>query len=257
MRCAMRLPLVLILAALALPGGARGAQEAPIPSPDAAPSMEEAMRRGEERRLAATEEALKAVASGDPVAALLALDSALELSPADVSLLKAKRSVEGSAAESALKQVKRMRAAGDDRGALTLLGRVRGATDDPRLDEEWKELRVIVGALEDRAASPDERARRIADDAAADAARANGESKDRDRDLAERVRDVERRLDRLSTSPTLEARAEPAVDGLDRRLTETQRDLERQIFELRREVERHQREVDSLRREVDRLRSRP
>lgn len=257
MRTAIFPPLAVVLLGLVALSPSGMTQDAPPPADTAEPSMEEAMRRGEERRLAATDEALKAVASGDPVAALLALDSALELSPADVSLLKAKRSVEGSAVESALKQVKRMRAEGDDRGAFTLLGRVRGAADDPRLDEQWKELRVIVGALEDRAAPPDERARRIAGETAADAARANDESKDRDRDLADRLRDVERRLDRLSTSPTIEARAEPAVDGLDRRLTETQKDLERQIFELRREVERHQREMDSLRREVDRLRSRP
>lgn len=251
--------ICLPLAVLSLPFSAMAQDATPAterPEQHAEPgrSIEEAMRAGEARRLAATDEAIRAVASGDPVAALLALDHALELSPADLTLLKAKRSVESAAIESALLQAKRLRAEGKEREAFDLLGKVRGAADDPRLDEEWKALRIVVGAREDRA---DDRARRVAEDARQSGDATTAEVRDRARATDDRLSDIERRLDRLTTSPTVGARAEPAIDGLDRRVTEGQRDLERQIFELRREVERYQREVDSLRRDVERLRNRP
>lgn len=226
----------------------------PLPSADTPASIEEAMRAGEARRLAATDEAIRAVASGDPVAALLALDHALELSPADLTLLNAKRSVESAAIESALLQARRLRAEGKEREAFDLLGKVRGAADDERLDAEWKALRIVVGAREDRV---DDRARRMAEDARQAGDATTAEARDRARATDDRLGEIERRLDRLTTSPIVGARAEPAIDGLDRRVTEGQRDLERQIFELRRELERYQREVDSLRRDVERLRNRP
>lgn len=252
------------------------AAQAPAPPDAADASLDDAMREGEARRKAARAAALQAAAQGDPLDAYLALDRALELAPADAELLAAKKKLAEGAVSGALQRAGRLAGEGDIRAAVRLLAQMRLATDDARIAIAWKDARAERDALERAGRLPPEPAPDAGNDAAPNTARdrlgptgvpppvlddgraMQGElDRDAFREVEQRIRELESRLNRVSTPPKEDARAEPAVEFLDRKIDETKRDLERQINDLRREVLRLARDVDSARREVDRLRNRP
>ncbi len=244
-------------------------QDAPPPAPgQEEQSLEEAMRIGEQRRVAAREAALRMLESGDPLDAFLALDRAMELAPADAELLRAKKKIETDAVNAGLRRAARMGGEGDIEGAYRLLGALRIASDDERLPIAWRQAKaefdeaVAKGTIKPRAEQP-------APDAAPGAGPGSGPEltsrgpeplpvrgdPESVRELQATVRELTRRLDRLSTSPTVAGKAEPAVDSLERRFDEAQRNTDRLILELRRDVDQITREMNSLRREVDRVRT--
>lgn len=237
-----------VLGAAVLAGqgwGQDAAREAGPGYPEPPASLDEAMQRAEREREEWKAHALQAVASGDPMHALVAIDQIRDVLPDDAELLEAMETLRGPATEAALKRARRLGEMGRHEEAAEILAPVYVATGDERLAAALKEARFWAGVSRGGGGGGEAR---------------GGEGAGRGVDAGELRRvmgEVERvmaRLDRLEEKFTFTGRAEPAVDELRRASEENRREVERLSMELRREVESLAREVSSLRREVDRLR---
>ncbi len=222
-------------------GEARQRQEHPEPPV----SLDEAMLRAEEIRADMRRQALLAVQSGDPMHALLVIDSVMDVMADDAELLEAMETVRAPGVEAALKRARRLGEMGRQREVVEMLAPVYVASGDQRVGAALKEARFWAGVEREGGRDGDPRGGDVG---------GRGNDEGELRRVMEQVGRVNERLERLEGKFTFSGRAEPAVDELRRSVEETRRDVERMSTDLRREVESLSREVMSLRREVDRLR---
>ncbi|MGD9691228.1 MAG: hypothetical protein AB7G17_00125 [Phycisphaerales bacterium] len=220
---------------------ARQRQEHPEPPV----SLDDAMLRAEEIRADMREQALLAVQSGDPMHALLVIDSVMDVLPDDIELREALETVRGPGVEAALKRAARLREAGQHGAVVEMLAPVYVATGDERVGAALKEARFWREARREEGRGGEWRGGDVG---------GRGFDEGELRRVMEQVDRVNERLERLEGKFTFSGRAEPAVDELRRAMEDTRRDVERLSTDLRREVDSLSREVMSLRREVDRLR---
>lgn len=210
---------------------------------DAPASLDEAMQDGERQREQWKMEALRAIAGGDAMGAIVVVDQAMDVLPDDAELMEALETLRGPAVEAALRRARRMGEMGRHGAAMEMLAPVYVATGDERLGAALKEARFWSGV-----------AREVQGEGRREGNVIRGADEGELRRVMGEVERVMARLDRLEEKFTFSGRAEPAVDELRRAVEDTRRDVERMSVEIRREMESMSREVMSLRREVDRLR---
>ncbi len=225
------------------PPDAQAAQES-VERPDAPASLDEAMQRAERQREERKAHALQAVASGDPMHALLAIDQVRDVLPQDAELQEAMETLRGPAVEAALKRAWRVGESGKPHEAVEILAPIYVATKDERVGAALKEARFWAGVGH---AAREERGERRREENVV-----RGADEGELRRVMGEVERVMARLERLEEKFTFTGRAEPAVDELRRALEEMRRDVDRVSVELRREVDSLSREVMSVRRELDR-----
>lgn len=272
--------------AIALMSAAAFGQEAP-PLPDPV-NVDEARLALMAVRSEARDEALEAVASGDALRTLTAIERYFRVAPRDQTLELIQSEVRPLAVRTALARVDELLAADDPQGAIDLLARVGGVADDAELDRAMERASLahwLKAGAEAEAAGESGAARRAylraatidplhegviagmeRTGAAVPARRGGGEAQDEgvppdlnipiqqnralERDLELALRRVERLEGEVSA-----LNAQSTFSG---RAEPATRELDRRLDDLRREVSRLvsdlSRRFDRLESDVDRLR---